>query len=625
MEKLGDIIRKKRLALQAEDKSMSQRQVSLRIGIEPSYLSKIEKGQPVTLSEEKLVALAEILGEDPDYLLALGGKISHDVQNIIKTRPMLFARLVREMKDMPDEAIEAEQDFKRLFATLNRLHGLASIGAFHFSSEAGASFWTSQVPSILRIAQDTEPRLDSFLGALAGEDRQSLLAILDRAVYDCELRLAVGDERPVYIKLWGYHDTAPDGAPVRMGIIQDISETVAMRAQLLDGRDSLQMTVEEQHTEIVTAIRKLQGEVELRRELEAKLRTVNLDITRQALEQNTFFRHNVFALRSMVNRLFLEHPDTADGEEINLKRISAKINDLSDYFLNREHLTPHTAPFDLHHALEATANLFANELRQKNVSLTCCMAPDLPRRIVSDKNRIEQIVISILELLTANTPWGQVQLLASRDKGEETLTLSLSASSQEAPVTMASFMPGSAEEPGVYTLTPAHMVGPLVKMLGGTLSVADQPGGGTSVAVRIPFTEAQAVDEERRPANSETPILIVEDDMYGRLYVEKTLERLGQPYVSTGTGKKALEELSSTRFGLILLDIQLPDINGLEVTRSLKGDPGHLNHATPILAITAHATTADIARFLESGIDDVLVKPYSMESLKAMMSTLLAP
>jgi Response regulators consisting of a CheY-like receiver domain and a winged-helix DNA-binding domain len=633
MEKLGDRIRKKRLALQAEDKSMSQRQVSLRIGIEPSYLSKIEKGQPVTLSEEKLVALAEILGEDPDYLLALGGKISHDVQNIIKTRPMLFARLVREMKDMPDEAIEAEQDFKRLFATLNRLHGLASIGAFQFSSEAGASFWTSQVPSILRIDQDTEPRMDSFLGALTGEDRQTLLAILDsveedRAVYDCELRLAAGDERPGYIKLWGYNDTAPDGVPVRMGIIQDISETVAMRAELLDARDSLQMTVEEQHTELVTAIRKLQGEVELRRELEAKLRTVNLDITKQALEQNTFFRHNVFALRSIVNRLFLEHPLTGgDGDDggVNLKRISAKINDLSDYFLDRDHLTPHNAAFDLHHDLEATANLFTRELRQKNVTLTCCMSPDLPRHVVSDKSRIEQIVISILELLTANTPWGQIQLLASRDKDTPALILSLNASSQEAPVTMASFMPGPTEGPNAYTMTPAHMVGPLVAMLGGTLSVTEQPGGGVAVAIKIPFTEAKAQDEQQSPAKREKPILIVEDDMFGRLYVEKTLERLGQPHVSTSTGKQALNELSATRFGLILLDIQLPDINGLEITRTLRGDPGHLNHETPILAITAHATTEDISRFLESGIDDVLVKPYSMESLKAMMNTLFAP
>jgi CheY-like chemotaxis protein len=253
------------------------------------------------------------------------------------------------------------------------------------------------------------------------------------------------------------------------------------------------------------------------------------------------------------------------------------------------------------------------------------MSPDLPRHIVSDKSRIEQIVISILELLTANTPWGQIQLLASRDKDQPALILSLNASSQEAPVTMASFMPGPAEGPVAYTMTPAHMVGPLVTMLGGRLSVTEQPGGGVAVAITIPFTEAKAQDDKQSPVKREKPVLIVENDTYGRLYVEKTLQRLGQPHVSASTGKQALNELASTRFGLILLDIQLPDINGLEITRTLRADPGHPNHETPILAITAHATTEDISRFLESGIDDVLVKPYSMESLKAMMNTLFAP
>ncbi len=101
----GKFIREKREALRVEDSRYSLRQVAGRIRIEPSYLSKIERGEQAYLSEEKIVALAGELDEDPDVLLALSGKVSMDVQEIIRKRPKLFAQLIRELKNMPDHAV----------------------------------------------------------------------------------------------------------------------------------------------------------------------------------------------------------------------------------------------------------------------------------------------------------------------------------------------------------------------------------------------------------------------------------------------------------------------------------------------------------------------------------------
>ncbi|THB78703.1 MAG: helix-turn-helix domain-containing protein [Desulfobacteraceae bacterium] len=101
----GTYIREKRTRLQQANKRYSLRQTAARIGIEPSYLSKIERGEQSYLSEEKISALALDLDEDPDVLLALNGKISRDIQEIIRKRPQLFARLIRELKNMPDQAV----------------------------------------------------------------------------------------------------------------------------------------------------------------------------------------------------------------------------------------------------------------------------------------------------------------------------------------------------------------------------------------------------------------------------------------------------------------------------------------------------------------------------------------
>ena len=95
----------RREGLNAADKSMSLRQVAMRIGVEPAFLSKIERDVSPPPSEGKIVALAKVLGEDPDLLLAMAGKVSSDLQAIIRQRPQLIAELLRQLKEQPDHAI----------------------------------------------------------------------------------------------------------------------------------------------------------------------------------------------------------------------------------------------------------------------------------------------------------------------------------------------------------------------------------------------------------------------------------------------------------------------------------------------------------------------------------------
>jgi len=101
----GRYIRKKRLALLAKDSTYSLRQVADKIGVEPSFLSKVERCLTPPPSEARIVALAEALGEDADLLLGLAGRVSSDVQKTIIKRPMLFAQLVRQLKNAPNTGV----------------------------------------------------------------------------------------------------------------------------------------------------------------------------------------------------------------------------------------------------------------------------------------------------------------------------------------------------------------------------------------------------------------------------------------------------------------------------------------------------------------------------------------
>jgi transcriptional regulator with XRE-family HTH domain len=105
MSTFGDYVRQRREELLAKDRQYSLRRVAASIEVEPSYLSKVERGEQPPPSEKTILALARELGEDPDVLLALAGKVSSELQEIIRRRPQLFAQLIRELKHLPDHAI----------------------------------------------------------------------------------------------------------------------------------------------------------------------------------------------------------------------------------------------------------------------------------------------------------------------------------------------------------------------------------------------------------------------------------------------------------------------------------------------------------------------------------------
>ena len=101
----GRYIRKAREAIRGCDRTFSVRQVAQRIGVEPAYLSKIERDRVAPPSESTIRRLAHELGEDPDLLLAMAGKVSSDLKEIIMRRPKLFAELLRQLRSAPDHAI----------------------------------------------------------------------------------------------------------------------------------------------------------------------------------------------------------------------------------------------------------------------------------------------------------------------------------------------------------------------------------------------------------------------------------------------------------------------------------------------------------------------------------------
>ena len=113
LSSLGDYLRQRRETLAAKDSSFSLRQLAVRCGVTPAYLSRVERDEVPPPGEETLLKLAAELLEDPDVLLAMAGKISADLRQVILSRPKLFADLIRSIKSMPDQAVlKIERDVR---------------------------------------------------------------------------------------------------------------------------------------------------------------------------------------------------------------------------------------------------------------------------------------------------------------------------------------------------------------------------------------------------------------------------------------------------------------------------------------------------------------------------------
>jgi transcriptional regulator with XRE-family HTH domain len=105
MTDFGDFVRERRERLRETDRGYSLRKVAERIGVQPSYLSKVERGEVAPPSEATTLRLANELEVDGDILLAMAGKVSTDLKEAIRKRPQLFGEMIRAMRDLPDHAV----------------------------------------------------------------------------------------------------------------------------------------------------------------------------------------------------------------------------------------------------------------------------------------------------------------------------------------------------------------------------------------------------------------------------------------------------------------------------------------------------------------------------------------
>jgi len=292
--------------------------------------------------------------------------------------------------------------------------------------------------------------------------------------------------------------------------------------------------------------------------------------------------------------------------------------------------------------LRAVEQLFQPAAAQQGLALTVVTDPSIPQVVRGDAVRVQQVLNNLVGNALKFTAHGQVSLTASilpRSRQDIVWILFTVADTGIgiADHTLSELFEPFTQAEGSFTRRyqgaglGLAIVKRLVSMMDGAITVDSEPGVGTTFYVSIPFQRGAALlpsaPAEHRPRTGDKDIgrvLLVEDDLVSRFTAARQLEKAGFRVHTAADGQKALETLASQPCDIVVMDIQMPLLDGVEAARAIRaGQAGQDNVAIPIIAMTAYALPEDRKRFLAVGMDDYIAKPFEMEQLIRSVRSLM--
>ncbi|MCW5978322.1 MAG: response regulator [Bryobacteraceae bacterium] len=287
-------------------------------------------------------------------------------------------------------------------------------------------------------------------------------------------------------------------------------------------------------------------------------------------------------------------------------------------------------PVDLRAIVRECIEAVKPKAENKGLRMQTTVAPGLPARIAGDPMRLRQILTNLVSNAVKFTNEGFVEVRLRVDRQESGMSLTaevldtgtgIPADKLQSIFDEFTQADGSISRRYGGTGLGLAITRRLVKMHGGEISVSSEVGRGSTFRVTMPVkpiaeppAPVTTPDAEERADGRET-ILVVEDNPVNQKVVTAILKKHGYGVVCANHGGEVIDRLEQNRVGLVLMDIQMPGVDGLEATRLIRAH--HRWKNLPVVAITAHAMNGDRDMFLRNGMDGYLSKPINRPQLMA--------
>lgn len=559
----------------------------------------------VTSQGDEKIASQAILGGASDYIpktLLTPDGVSQSIRNAIKLHESL------ELRKQTELALQVNAN--RLFEAQK----LAKIGSWEINLIDGAVFFSEEVFNIFEIEKNTTPSEALIKSCLISSD--------DIALFEEKLNYIKQSNSEIQFShsLLGKKGTVKyinefikclydeNNKPFKiLGTIQDISDQKRIEKELIKAKDIAEQSVrvKEQFLtnmshEIRTPMNGIIGFAKI-------LESTNLDSNQ---------KQSVEAIQRASKNLLII------------------INDILDFSkIDADKMTFEDVNFSLSKTINAVVELLSPISNEKKIKLLCEIDPQINDFLIGDSTKLSQILINLVGNALKFTEKGYVELIVSQEKESELVSFlrftivdtGIGIPKDKLDSIFDSFNQASNETSRKFGGTGLGLTitRKLIELQGGKINVESEVGKGSEFSFLLQYKKVQKGIVEPINLKKETissdflkdvKILLVEDNELNQLLAIKVFEKWEKEIDIANNGKIAIDKIEHNEYDIILMDIQMPEMDGIELTKFIRTNMGSKS-GIPIIALTAHATLGEEKRSLDSGMNDYLSKPFDFNIL----------
>jgi PAS domain S-box-containing protein len=374
------------------------------------------------------------------------------------------------------------------------------------------------------------------------------------------------------------------------------------------------------------------------------------ELMRAQKAKELFLANISHEIRTPINGIagmaeLLSQNPTAEDQALYLKAIKSSaenlkviINDILDISaIESGKLKLERINFNLEELLHSLVNGFHMQAHEKGISIHYTLDSNIPPIFIGDPVRLNQILINLVGNAVKFTHEGFIHISASLQQIKKTeyylkfvvADTGIGIPQKKLKTIFESFSQADVSVTRKYGGTGLGLtiVKQLVEMQKGTIKVESKEDSGSTFTVIIPYSLG-AIEATQSPVKAKalnkdfiknTRILLVEDNDINRLYAGSILKMWGCLFDTAENGQVAVEKQKQNQYDLVLMDIQMPIMDGFEATRLIRNEEGQKGKV-PIVALTANATKRDIDKCMAEGMNDCLTKPFTQDDLLKILN-----
>ncbi|MEZ7500103.1 response regulator [Flavobacterium sp. Arc3] len=559
----------------------------------------------VTSQGDEKIASQAILGGASDYIpksLLTPDGVSQSIRNALKLHESLEQRKKTEL------------ELKINSNRLSEAQKLAKIGSWELNLVDEKVFFSEQFYSIFEIEKDSTPSLALLKSRLINsediklfEDKLSLVEKNNSEVkFSHSLTAKNGKVKYInqYIKCLNDEYNQPLKI---LGTIQDVSDQKHIETELIKAKELAEQSVrikEQFLTNMSHEIRTpMNGIIGFARILEG----TNLDSDQE---------QSVKAIKRAG------------------KNLMVIINDILDFSkIEADKMIIEEVQFSLSKNIKSVVELLSTIAEEKNVKLLHEIDPEINNSLIGDPTRLSQILINLLGNALKFTEKGYVELVVSQERESETDTFikftvtdtGIGIPKDKIDSIFESFNQASNETSRKFGGTGLGLTitRKLIELQGGTIVVKSEMGKGSEFSFLIQYPKDKkgianvSIVESKKLTYDflkDIRVLLVEDNELNQLLAVKVFKKWNKEIDIANNGKIAIDKIEKNNYDIILMDIQMPEMDGNELAKYIRTEMG-VKSNIPIIAMTAHATLEEEKRCLENGMNDYLSKPFHFDEL----------